>query len=124
MGWVRSSVLAAETYGLQDSGELPATPTILRPLRPSPPTNPWGLQDIATPLMEISISKGAAQASVTYTSVEAFQALPPVSPSSRFPVPLECLKLSHQLLLQQGFLCLLDASAHQLTMYFSQLLYA
>ena len=34
------------------------------------PSNPWGLQEVAMPLMEISHPEGATKASVTYSPVE------------------------------------------------------
>lgn len=60
-------------------------PTLAHPKIPVPPSNPWGLQDFALPVMGITLPP-TGKVNVTYTPVEAFQPLPPVSPSTADPL--------------------------------------
>jgi hypothetical protein len=73
---------SSNPWGLQESEEVSISITTLaHPKFAAPPSNPWGLQDIALPVMGITFAP-TGTANVTYTPVEAFQPLPPVSPST------------------------------------------
>lgn len=73
---------SSNPWGLQESEEVSISITTLaHPKFAAPPSNPWGLRDIALPVMGITFAP-TGTANVTYTPVEAFQPLPPVSPST------------------------------------------
>ena len=69
---------SSNPWGLQESEEVP---TLAHPKFAAPSSNPWGLQDFALPVMGITFAP-TGKVNVTYTPVEAFQPLPPVSPST------------------------------------------
>ncbi len=73
---------SSNPWGLQESEEVSISiPTLAHPKFAAPPSNPWGLQDFALPVMGITFPS-TGKANATYTPVEAFQPLPPVSPST------------------------------------------
>lgn len=112
-------VLPHVIYFLQESEELHTDPKVQKARFPSPSSppwgpqdvpdkhvnlalpwskfqssssNPWGLQESAFPVTEIGFPNNSFQADVTYTPVEAFQPLPPVSlPDCTFLLLATCI---------------------------------
>ena len=70
-------------------------------------SNPWGLQESAFPVIEIGFPKHSFEADVTYTPVEDFQPLRPVSLSDCTPFGCEGV-LSDTQLVPRTFNILID----------------